>query len=166
MICKTLHRKLNLSNTNLRKVYRKREVSSDFRLRTSHFEIHRFRNRYFRIFSVIGSCIFTPNRRYLWFSPGTPASSTTKTGRQDIAEILLKVALSTINQNQIIIRVSLLILKIPPPLKKINKKSPKTTVKLSKKSRNKRRSYCFGLCEVRAYKHKCCYCFLPSLNMN
>jgi hypothetical protein len=33
-----------------------------------------------------------------WFSPGTPASSTTKTGRHDIAEMLLKVALSTINQ--------------------------------------------------------------------
>jgi hypothetical protein len=33
-----------------------------------------------------------------WFSPGTPASSITKTGRHDIAEILLKVALSTINQ--------------------------------------------------------------------
>ena len=33
-----------------------------------------------------------------WFSPGTPASSTTKNGRNDIAEILLKVALSTINQ--------------------------------------------------------------------
>jgi hypothetical protein len=30
------------------------------------------------------------------FSPGTPASSTTKTGRHDIAEMLLKVALSTI----------------------------------------------------------------------
>jgi hypothetical protein len=30
-----------------------------------------------------------------WFSPGTPASSTTKTGRHDIAEILLKVALNT-----------------------------------------------------------------------
>ena len=29
-----------------------------------------------------------------WFSPGTPASST-KTGRHDIAEILLKVALTT-----------------------------------------------------------------------
>jgi hypothetical protein len=29
---------------------------------------------------------------------GTPASSTTKTGRYDIAEIWLKVALSTINQ--------------------------------------------------------------------
>ena len=25
-----------------------------------------------------------------WFSPGTPASSTTKTGRHDIAKILLK----------------------------------------------------------------------------
>jgi hypothetical protein len=33
-----------------------------------------------------------------WFSPGIPASSTTKTGRHDIAEILLKVALNTINQ--------------------------------------------------------------------
>jgi hypothetical protein len=32
------------------------------------------------------------------FSPGTPASSTTKTGRHDIAEILLKVALNTKNQ--------------------------------------------------------------------
>ena len=38
-----------------------------------------------------------------WFSPGTPASSTTKTGRHDIAEILLKVALKhqKSNQNQI-----------------------------------------------------------------
>jgi hypothetical protein len=35
-----------------------------------------------------------------WFSPGTPASSTTKTGHHDIAEILLKVALNTKNQNQ------------------------------------------------------------------
>jgi len=33
-----------------------------------------------------------------WLSPGTPASSTTKTGRHDIAEILLKVALNTINK--------------------------------------------------------------------
>jgi hypothetical protein len=33
-----------------------------------------------------------------WFSPGTPSSSTTKTGRHDIVEILLKVALNTINQ--------------------------------------------------------------------
>jgi hypothetical protein len=34
-----------------------------------------------------------------WFSTGTPSSSTTKTGRHDIAEILLKVALK--HQNQI-----------------------------------------------------------------
>jgi hypothetical protein len=33
-----------------------------------------------------------------WFSPGTPTSSTTKTDRHDKAEILLKVALNTINQ--------------------------------------------------------------------
>jgi len=33
-----------------------------------------------------------------WFSPCTPASSTTKTGRHEIAEILLKVALNTKNQ--------------------------------------------------------------------
>ena len=41
-----------------------------------------------------------------WFSPGTPASSTTKTGRHDIAEILLKVALSTINQIKSTIELS------------------------------------------------------------
>jgi hypothetical protein len=34
-----------------------------------------------------------------WFSPGTPASSTTKTGRHNIAEILLKVALKHQNQS-------------------------------------------------------------------
>jgi len=34
----------------------------------------------------------------LWFSPGTPASSTPKTDRHDIAEILLKVALNTKNK--------------------------------------------------------------------
>jgi hypothetical protein len=34
-----------------------------------------------------------------WFSLGIPASSTTKTDRHNIAEILLKVALSTKNQS-------------------------------------------------------------------
>ena len=34
-----------------------------------------------------------------WFSLGTPASSTTKAGRHDIAEILLKAALNTNNQS-------------------------------------------------------------------
>ena len=51
-----------------------------------------------------------------WFSPGTPASSsTTKAGRHDIAEILLKVALSTINQiksNLIITHMEKLIFSI------------------------------------------------------
>jgi hypothetical protein len=36
-----------------------------------------------------------------WFSPGTAASSTTKTGRHNIADILLKVALRTKIQIQI-----------------------------------------------------------------
>ena len=34
-----------------------------------------------------------------WFSPGTPASSTIETGRHDIADILLKVALNNKNQS-------------------------------------------------------------------
>jgi len=39
-----------------------------------------------------------------WFSPDIPASSTTKTGRHDIAEILLKVAFykkNTKNQSKV-----------------------------------------------------------------
>ena len=36
-----------------------------------------------------------------WFSPGIPASSTTKTGRHDMAKILLKVALNTKKSNEI-----------------------------------------------------------------
>jgi len=38
----------------------------------------------------------------LWFSAGTPVSSTNKTDIHDITEILLKVALNTINLNQTI----------------------------------------------------------------
>ena len=40
---------------------------------------------------------FTSCLPMVWFSSGTPASSTTKTGPHDIAEILLKVALNTIS---------------------------------------------------------------------
>jgi hypothetical protein len=40
-----------------------------------------------------------------WFSPGAPASSTTKTGRRDIAEILLKVALNIITYLYILIEI-------------------------------------------------------------
>jgi hypothetical protein len=46
-----------------------------------------------------------------WFSPDTPASSTAKTGRHDIAEILLKVALNTKNQSiNILYSISLIII--------------------------------------------------------
>jgi hypothetical protein len=36
-----------------------------------------------------------------WFPPGTPASSTTKNGHHDIADILMKVALKHKISNQI-----------------------------------------------------------------
>ena len=39
-----------------------------------------------------------------WYSPGTPVSSLNKTDLHDIAEMLLKVALNTIEPNQIINR--------------------------------------------------------------
>jgi hypothetical protein len=54
------------------------------------------------------------------FSPVTPVSSTTKTGRHDIAEILLKVALNTITSiNQSINHVHpyLLLLMASSPTK-------------------------------------------------
>jgi hypothetical protein len=41
-------------------------------------------------------CQWLPTGR--WFSPGSPVSSTNKTDRHDIAEILLKVTLNTIKQ--------------------------------------------------------------------
>ena len=42
-----------------------------------------------------------------WFSPGTPVSSTNKTDHHEITEILLKVALNTINHTLIVIYVVL-----------------------------------------------------------
>jgi hypothetical protein len=42
-----------------------------------------------------------------WFSPGNPASSTTKTGRHDIAEMLLKVALKHQKSNKLINRIKI-----------------------------------------------------------
>ena len=41
-----------------------------------------------------------------WFSLGTPVSSTNKTNRHDITEILLKVALNTIYHNPFILFAS------------------------------------------------------------
>jgi hypothetical protein len=50
-----------------------------------------------KVYQLLANAIGIGNGR--WFSPSTPASSTTKTGRHDIAEILLKVALNTKNQS-------------------------------------------------------------------
>jgi len=47
-----------------------------------------------------------------WFSPGTPASSITKTGRHDIAEILLKVALNFKFKFNSSVRVSELVIVV------------------------------------------------------
>ena len=50
-----------------------------------------------------------------WFSAGTPASSTTTTGRHDIAEILLKVGLNTKNQiksNVVCNRISGVVIRV------------------------------------------------------
>jgi hypothetical protein len=44
--------------------------------------------------------------RCRWFSPGTPAFSTTKTGRHNIAKILLKVALKHQRSKNQIVRPS------------------------------------------------------------
>ena len=45
--------------------------------------------------------LFAQDRLFSPGTSGTPASSTNKTGRHDIAEILLKVALNTTNSNSI-----------------------------------------------------------------
>jgi hypothetical protein len=45
---------------------------------------------------------FVSDLRQVWFSPGTPVSSTNKTDRFAIAEILLKVALNTITLTNIV----------------------------------------------------------------
>jgi hypothetical protein len=66
----------------------------------------------------------------LWFSPGTPVSSTNKTDCHDITEILLKVALSTITiiittqflkptHYKVCGRSVVLVLRFPPPIKLI-----------------------------------------------
>jgi hypothetical protein len=48
-----------------------------------------------------------------WFSLGTPVSSTNKTDHDDITEILLKVALSTIKQPSMVSRVTLVLVELP-----------------------------------------------------
>jgi hypothetical protein len=47
-----------------------------------------------------------------WFSPGTPPSSTTKTGRHDRAEILLKVVLKQEKRKRIMLIYNMIKIKI------------------------------------------------------
>jgi hypothetical protein len=49
-----------------------------------------------------------------WFSPDSPVSSTNKTDCHDITEILLKVALNTINQTKPIKLVIIVNIKVLP----------------------------------------------------
>jgi hypothetical protein len=56
-----------------------------------------------------------------WFSPGTPTSSTTKTGRHDIAEILLKMVLNTKKSNKINQIILLTVLKVYDTVVESNK---------------------------------------------
>ena len=57
--------------------------------------MHMINNAETELHTNINICI------HVYITPGTPASSTTKTGRHDIAEILLKVAINTKIQIQI-----------------------------------------------------------------
>jgi hypothetical protein len=64
----------------------------------NHYNIRlhvHFLRFYFLLLAVASDKAYQLHAHGRWFSP---ASSTTKTGRHDIAEILLKVALSTKNQ--------------------------------------------------------------------
>jgi hypothetical protein len=54
--------------------------------------------RFENMISILSSKVYQLFAHGRWFSPGTPAFSSTKTGRHDMTEILLKVALSTIKQ--------------------------------------------------------------------
>jgi hypothetical protein len=58
----------------------------------------------------------------LWFSPGTPNSSTNKTDQHDIIEILLKVALNTITLNNtaaVLIMIKVWTQKLPQNLESV-----------------------------------------------
>jgi hypothetical protein len=66
---------------------------------TSNQYGHQAKNRKKGVEILIVHCCFSISQHGRWFSPGTPASSTTKTGRHDIVEILLKVALKRQKSN-------------------------------------------------------------------
>jgi len=79
----------------------------DLTTRTSLSPIRRVRAQLCKLqkgcnrLAAAGDTIYQLLAQGRWFSLGTPACYTTKTGRHDIAEILLKVALDTKIQIQI-----------------------------------------------------------------
>ena len=67
---------------------------STYRHKSYEFEPRSWRGvLYTKLFDKICQCLATSQ----WFSPDTPVSSTNKTNIHDIAEMLLKVELNTIN---------------------------------------------------------------------
>ena len=73
-----------------------------------------------------------------WFFPGTPVSSNNKTDSHDIAEILLKVALNTINPNLVVVFFPDQSTKIYPEIQITRRPSLWCTCT----SRDSKRSYC------------------------
>jgi hypothetical protein len=64
------------------------------------YNIYRFATKSDKVYQLLALC--------LWFSSGIPASFTTKTGRHDIGERMLKLALNTMNT----IKLSVILLTI------------------------------------------------------
>jgi hypothetical protein len=62
-----------------------------------------FFDNFFVIIYLLGDKVYQLLAHGRWFSPGTPASSTTNTGRHDIAEILRKVTLKHHKSNYLFI---------------------------------------------------------------
>ena len=69
-------------------------------IRAYHHKSYEFEPRSWR--GVLDTTLSEKFATGLWFSPGPPVSFTNKTDRHDITEILLKVALNTINQTNLL----------------------------------------------------------------
>ena len=98
-MCKNTPCRAMYKNTPCRAIAK---VASNF---VKHYFLHECLYSYAKVNSTMALCsiyVYILLAHGQWFSPGTPASSTTKTGRHDIAEILLKVALK---KNQIYIYI-------------------------------------------------------------
>ena len=95
------HVKMSIKH-DMRELFLKQSDSTSFILKK--------RKNYWVALNFLSKCIYNKLESCQWlvagrlFSPGTPISSTNKTDRHDIIEIMFKVALNTITLS-------------PPPLK-------------------------------------------------